>query len=265
MRKKLRKNSDISISDEGEGQNVRPPYSVFADIYDLMMEQVPYGSWAAYLKGRVREFLFMPPLKSLDLACGTGRLLEYLGNFAGEVYGLDRSQAMLEIAGERLPLAKFKKGVLEGPFPYASDTFSWIICTHDSLNYLISTESLQQHFNEVSRILRPDGLYSVDAIGFSNALKHDKEKRVLYKLPPYKVYWTGRYDRSASCLHTELEFHDKKGNIYVEKHLQRYFTGQEIRFAAENSGLRLLASEGNYLNRSLKAEDMIMNFHFQKR
>lgn len=49
----------------------------------------------------------MRPAKTLDVACGTGFLTRHL---RGEITGLDQSEAMLEIALERVPEATFVQG-----------------------------------------------------------------------------------------------------------------------------------------------------------
>ena len=56
----------------------------------------------------------LPPAGVLDIACGTGFLTQHLG---AEVTGLDKSEAMLEIARERIPWAEFVHGdALQMPF-----------------------------------------------------------------------------------------------------------------------------------------------------
>jgi ubiquinone/menaquinone biosynthesis C-methylase UbiE len=56
----------------------------------------------------------LPPATTLDIACGTGFLTQHL---RGDVTGLDQSEAMLEIASERMPHATFVHGdALDLPF-----------------------------------------------------------------------------------------------------------------------------------------------------
>ena len=56
----------------------------------------------------------LPPVRTLDVACGTGFLTRHL---RGEVTGLDQSGAMLAIAGEQAPDATFVQGdALDLPF-----------------------------------------------------------------------------------------------------------------------------------------------------
>jgi ubiquinone/menaquinone biosynthesis C-methylase UbiE len=60
----------------------------------------------------------LPPGRTLDVACGTGFLTQHL---RGEVVGIDQSDAMIEVARERLPELTFVQGdALELPFPDAS-------------------------------------------------------------------------------------------------------------------------------------------------
>jgi ubiquinone/menaquinone biosynthesis C-methylase UbiE len=62
----------------------------------------------------LRALRGMPPAKTLDVGCGTGCLTRYL---SGEITGLDQSEAMIEIARQRVPEATFVVGdALELPF-----------------------------------------------------------------------------------------------------------------------------------------------------
>jgi ubiquinone/menaquinone biosynthesis C-methylase UbiE len=49
----------------------------------------------------------LPPARTLDVACGTGFLTRHL---LGQVTALDQSEAMLEIARERVPAARVLRG-----------------------------------------------------------------------------------------------------------------------------------------------------------
>jgi ubiquinone/menaquinone biosynthesis C-methylase UbiE len=63
------------------------------------------------LEGVVRE---LPPVPTLDVACGTGFLTRHL---RGDVVGLDASERMLEVARGQAPQARFEHGdALSLPF-----------------------------------------------------------------------------------------------------------------------------------------------------
>jgi ubiquinone/menaquinone biosynthesis C-methylase UbiE len=56
------------------------------------------------LAGVVAE---LPPVRTLDVACGTGFLTRHL---RGEVIGLDQSEGMISLAREQAPAASFVQG-----------------------------------------------------------------------------------------------------------------------------------------------------------
>ena len=63
------------------------------------------------LEGVIRD---LPPVRTLDVACGTGFLTRHL---PGDVVGLDASERMLEVAREEAPQARFEHGdALSLPF-----------------------------------------------------------------------------------------------------------------------------------------------------
>jgi demethylmenaquinone methyltransferase/2-methoxy-6-polyprenyl-1,4-benzoquinol methylase len=72
-------------------------------------------AWERDLAGLVEVIAALPPVRTLDVACGTGFLTRHL---RGEVVGLDQSARMLQIARERAPAATFVHGDgLALPFP----------------------------------------------------------------------------------------------------------------------------------------------------
>ncbi|MEP6978847.1 MAG: class I SAM-dependent methyltransferase [Thermoleophilia bacterium] len=60
--------------------------------------------WDEDVRELERVVSALPPLRTLDVACGTGFLTRHL---RGEVVGLDQSESMLAIAAERVPEAEF--------------------------------------------------------------------------------------------------------------------------------------------------------------
>jgi ubiquinone/menaquinone biosynthesis C-methylase UbiE len=71
--------------------------------------------WEEELEQLAAVVAALPPVRTLDVACGTGRFLTR--HLRGEVVGLDHSEAMLEIAREEVPDATFVQGdALELPF-----------------------------------------------------------------------------------------------------------------------------------------------------
>jgi demethylmenaquinone methyltransferase/2-methoxy-6-polyprenyl-1,4-benzoquinol methylase len=68
----------------------------------------------------------LAPVRTLDVACGTGFLTRHL---RGEITGLDQSARMLEVAAARLPHTMLVQGDALA-LPFADDTFERVACGH---------------------------------------------------------------------------------------------------------------------------------------
>jgi ubiquinone/menaquinone biosynthesis C-methylase UbiE len=65
----------------------------------------------------------LPPVRTLDVACGTGFLTQHL---PGEITGLDQSASMLELAQAKVPDGRFLQAdALE--LPFADDSFERVL------------------------------------------------------------------------------------------------------------------------------------------
>ncbi len=95
----------------------------------------------------------------LDLACGTGAVTQaFTSEF--NVTALDRSDAMLSIARQRLP----KSSVIKGDMSNfrLKDRFDVILCLHNSMNHLLSAKQWRNTFKTVHTHLRKDGIFIFD-------------------------------------------------------------------------------------------------------
>ncbi len=138
-------------------------YQEFAKIYDEFMQTIPYTTWADYVESIWREHGCEPNLV-LDLACGTGSLTLELAKRGYEMIGADISFEMLEIAREKAQEEKqdilylmqdMREFELYG-------TVDSIVCTCDSLNYILEEDELLQVFKLAENYLDPKGLFVFD-------------------------------------------------------------------------------------------------------
>jgi ubiquinone/menaquinone biosynthesis C-methylase UbiE len=136
--------------------------------------------WEEDLRSLEQTLAALPPARTLDVACGTGFLTRHLH---GEITGLDQSERMLAIAGERVPDGKFVAGDALS-LPFADDAFERLITAHFYGH--LEDPDRARFLAEARRVASE--LVVVDA-----ALQHDHppeevQERVLNDGSRYEVY-----------------------------------------------------------------------------
>ena len=145
-------------------------YDAIAEFYDSVVADPTKK--AVWLKQLILQH--NPNADSvLELACGTGSLLEVLAKDY-RVIGLDNSEGMLSVARKRLPnveliladMADFK----------IEEKFDVILCIYDSINHLVDFLQWQAMFARVAEHLEPGGLFIFDmnTVEFLNKLNTSK-------------------------------------------------------------------------------------------
>jgi SAM-dependent methyltransferase len=150
-------------------------YTSFAEVYDLFMDNVPYGEWADYLCSILREFQIEDGIL-LDLGCGTGRLTRLLAGKGYDMIGVDNSMEMLDIARNQQWKEESSD---EEIFPQAASpqilyllqdmrefelygTVRAVYSACDSLNYILEEDELLAVFRLVNNYLDPKGIFIFD-------------------------------------------------------------------------------------------------------
>ncbi|MEU3609733.1 methyltransferase domain-containing protein [Streptomyces sp. NPDC035033] len=90
-----------------------------------------------------------------DLGCGTGRVTERLRRLDAEVFGIDLSPGMVEVARQTYPGLRFEVGsmtALELPDGSLGGVLSWYSTVH------MDEDELSSAFAEFARVLAPGGL-----------------------------------------------------------------------------------------------------------
>jgi SAM-dependent methyltransferase len=102
----------------------------------------------------------------VDLGCGTGLLARELIDAGYDVFGIDISEAMIEIARERTPEADFRVGSL---FEVGIPRCEAVTAISEVLNYLFDPENedvgLGRVFRRVHDSLAPGGVFVFDVLG----------------------------------------------------------------------------------------------------
>jgi ubiquinone/menaquinone biosynthesis C-methylase UbiE len=216
----------------------KPTYSVLADIYDIVMADVDYETWADYIDEII--LMHQPSARSiLELACGTGTIalsLEELDCY--EISATDGSPDMIRIARQKAAKANSEINFQTMNFLDLSfeRSFDVIYMVFDSLNYLHTKEDIIQLHKEVKNILNPGGIFVYD---FTTPRNSRKAIRFLNN-ESKTVDGEYRYHRESSFnakdrIHTN-RFHIEKldetnGDIiekFEEQHQQKIYTLDDI-------------------------------------
>jgi ubiquinone/menaquinone biosynthesis C-methylase UbiE len=95
------------------------------------------------LEGAIRD---LPPVRTLDVACGTGFLTRHL---RGNVVGLDASERMLEIARGQAPRARFERGDALS-LPFEDDAFDRVFASYFYCH--LETDERERFLAEARRV-----------------------------------------------------------------------------------------------------------------
>jgi SAM-dependent methyltransferase len=102
----------------------------------------------------------------VDLGCGTGLLARKLIDAGYDVFGIDISEAMIEIARKRVPEAEFRVGSL---FEVGIPPCEAVTAISEVLNYLFDPENedlgLSRVFRRVHDSLAAGGVFVFDVLG----------------------------------------------------------------------------------------------------
>jgi SAM-dependent methyltransferase len=133
----------------------------FTEIYDIIYHSrgKNYSAEAEELARLIRAR--KPNAASvLDVACGTGGHLRFLGELFDRAAGIDLSEDMLAVAETRMPGIGLHRGDMRD-FDLAS-TFDAIICMFSSIGYLRSTAELDKTLGCFAQHLNLGGVIAIE-------------------------------------------------------------------------------------------------------
>lgn len=222
-------------------------YGSFAAVYDLFMDNVPYGRWADYIQGLLEEQGIGDGLL-LELGCGTGCVTQQMAEKGYDMIGVDCAPEMLQAAVEKRDasgmdilylLQDMREFELYG-------TVRGIICVCDSLNYITSQEDLLQVFRLVKNYLDPGGVFIFDmntAYKFGEILG---DRTIAEDREEASFIWENEYDpaQMLNVCHLAIFCREKDGRYskHEEIHCQRAYGVGMVERLLEEAGLTFLAA-----------------------
>lgn len=102
------------------------------------------------------------PRSALDLACGTGVLCRILRDAGMEVWGMDLSAGMIDIARRDSPDIHYDVADMTAYRP--GRRFDLVTCTGDAVNHILSLGDVEKIFRCVRDCLEPGGYFVFDIL-----------------------------------------------------------------------------------------------------
>ncbi len=223
------------------GSAAQSPYQGLALIYDYVMAHVDYGEWAAYIDVLFARFA-PDTARVVDLACGTGNVSFALHRLGYEVTGVDRSEAMLQVARDKAAgtgVEFFQQDLLQleglGPFDAAT-------CLYDSINYLLAPADLDAALHGAQAIVQPGGLFVFDICTERNSLRYFRNMRDSEQGPGFSYERHSIYDPDKRLQSNHFRIRGDGSDIALEEtHVQRIYPVAAVAARVEASAWELLA------------------------
>jgi SAM-dependent methyltransferase len=225
-------------------------YEAIAPVYDEFTAHHNYELWLGELLPKLEKHE-IPGHRLLDVACGTGKSFIPMLKRGWEVTACDISPKMVAIAREKvgdeaeLSVADMRSLPIFGEFDVV-----W--CLDDAVNYLLSSEELEQALVGMRLNLAPDGLLMFD-LNTIESYRTFFAEEVVMEREGKRLIWKGLTSPDAppgSIAEASFEVESLEESagptIPVELHRERHFPEAEVLAALERAGLECLDVYGHH-------------------
>lgn len=240
------------------GNAAQSPYQGLAPIYDYVMAHVDYGEWAAYIHALLARFA-PHATRVVDLACGTGNVSFALHHLGYEVTGVDRSEAMLQVAREKATGTSVEFVQRDLRQLAGLGVFDAATCLYDSINYLLAPADIDAALRGVQAMVRPGGLFIFDICTERNSLRYFRNMRDSERGPGFSYERRSIYDPDRRLQSNHFRIRRDGSDIALEEtHVQRIYSIADMAARVEASAWELLAlCDGFTLNQGTEKSDRV--------
>ena len=220
-------------------------YSGFASVYDTLTSDVEYEKRCDYLETIFAKHLSERPELLCDLGCGTGSVCSILSQRGYDMIGIDSSDMMLDIAtgkNEDKKILYLCQDMCEFELYGTVDVF---LCMLDSLNYITSSEEINQVFALVKNYLNPGGIFIFDVNTLYKYEEILSDNTFVFEENGVFYTWENSFDGEYCDFRLNFFVEDENGKYtrLTEEHSQRYIAVNEIKEISQKNGLSV---EGIY-------------------
>lgn len=238
------------------------PYSVLARAYDYILRHVDYQSWYQYIRAVMERYCERPSL-IVELGCGTGRFGAKFARDDYPIIGIDRSLDMLRVARTRtfkrfsIFCADIRNFALARPADF-------IFSVHDTMNYLVEPSDVRRVFSSAHACMHEKSVFMFDLTTEYNIDTYFDGKCNTYQVRGTDVSWSNAYDRARGLVLSTMTF-SNSGDIFVEKHLQRLYTFEEISAMLDEAGFELIGRFGDSTFLPPREDSVMINHVVRKK
>lgn len=193
-----------------------------ASNYDLVNKVVSFGIDKRWRQKTIKETLkYTQPKKVLDIACGTGDMIEIWQTYDVEICGIDPSKEMLKIAQKKFPNVKFYN-LFATNLDEIENSCADVISISFGIRNVVD---IKKAINEFYRVLDEDGILVI--------LEFTKSKQFLRKF--VDVYTNKVLPKIGGILSN-----NEKAYKYLSKSIENFYTTQELIKLFENENFILV-------------------------
>jgi len=210
-----------------------------ARYYDRIYAFKDYAAEAGRLADIVRERIGDRRGSLLDVACGTGRHLEYLAE-SFEVEGIDLSETLLALARERLPGVPLHRGDMRSF--RCPRRFDAITCLFSAIGYMTVLDDLIGALGTMAGHLASEGVLIVEPWITPDEWRSNTVHALLVDEPELKIARVSTSPPAVDGRLSRVDVHHligtPEGTSYVvERHELALYTIDEMTSAFETCGL----------------------------
>lgn len=231
-------------------------YKGFAYLYDLLMENAPYETWAAYIDSILIQHLGINRESRiiLDIACGTGNITIPLANMGYDMIGVDISTDMLSQA---IAKSTNKQILFLAQDMRELDLYGTVdaaICVCDGMNYILHESELAAVFKRVRMFLNPGGVFIFD---MNTNYKFEEilgDKTFAANVEGATYEWDNLYDAKTGINEYRVTFTSDKGEPFEEVHHQRAYSVDAIINLLSSAGFNTIDIYDGYSDSSFRED-----------
>ena len=248
-------------------------YMDFADVYDELMDDVPYEEWCGEIDRLIQKYgvsrpegrpgedagqplsdeekcLKMEKNLVLDLGCGTGTMTHLLYQKGYDMIGIDSSERMLEIAAAKREANGEDILYLQQDMRQLDlySTIGTVVSVCDCINYILEEEELLGVFSLVRNYLYPGGIFIFD---FNTVYKYEVvmgNTTIAENREDCSFIWENYYDPETFLNEYDLtvfvrQEEEELFRKFEETHIQRGYTLEQITGLLKKAGLQILEAK----------------------